>query len=435
MLSGGLTTDICIYKLVDSRFVEKYDKKSNTSKFILYNHKGIKRHISAFEHKSKISYAKIEDNIFILHRKLNKLNLWLANENNLEKIILLAEINKKNDSHIVSSNISSSGRYITYSDTNNTFIISYNFEENDLKKIKTLHNLPSRFIFFSKDEKNLICIDQVNMKIHKYEIQKEIFDTIPLNLKDSDILLSCDYDAQNNLCILSTLNKQFIFIDLNRNIVDVSLPHPHDYITQLKFMNIPKDNNLFLAVAENNKFYLINQKTKRFSDWTNKNMNHFPKNYLKWYNKIMGIAWDGESEKFLLYTDYNYIKIDLNKEIPNYSVIEKIKSEKLRNADWYKSLREYHKIIFNENYKNMKDTQIEKEIFNKQNFKEAEKENEEEKRFNFENDNFKIVSRFSSILFMAYLNDDQKTLLVIENDWNKILKEFPEAVAKFNYGY
>lgn len=32
LLSGGLTTDICIYKLVDSRFVEKYDKKSNTSK-------------------------------------------------------------------------------------------------------------------------------------------------------------------------------------------------------------------------------------------------------------------------------------------------------------------------------------------------------------------------------------------------------------------
>ena len=27
-----MTTDVCIYKLVDSRFVEKYDKKVNTSK-------------------------------------------------------------------------------------------------------------------------------------------------------------------------------------------------------------------------------------------------------------------------------------------------------------------------------------------------------------------------------------------------------------------
>lgn len=407
--------------------------------FILNNFLGIKRHISAFEHKSKISFAKNDENIFILHRKLEKLNLWLVNESNIEKVILLAEMNKKNDSHIVSSNISASGRYITYSDTNRTVLFSYDFENNDLKKIKTLHNLPSRFIYFSKNEKNLISIDQSNMKILKYDIQKEIFDTISLNLNDTEILLSCDYDSTNNFCIISTLSKQFIFVDLNKNLVDVSLPHPQDYITQLKFLNRDK-TDFFLAVAENNKFYLINHNTKRFSDWTNKNMNHFPKNYLRWYNKIMGVAWDGKSENFLLYTDYNYIKVDLNKEIPNYSVIEKIKSEKLRNADWYKSLREYHKIIFNENYNNMKNTEIEKEIFNKENDGEDNKEIEEDKIFNFENDNFKIVSRFSSILYMAYLKDDnekdhQKTLLVIENDWNKILKEFPEAVAKFNYGF
>jgi hypothetical protein len=27
-----MTTDVCIYKLQDSRFIEKYDKKANTSK-------------------------------------------------------------------------------------------------------------------------------------------------------------------------------------------------------------------------------------------------------------------------------------------------------------------------------------------------------------------------------------------------------------------
>jgi len=348
--------------------------------------------------------------------------------------MLLAELNKKHDSHIVSSNISGSGRYIAYSDTSNTVLFSYDFENNDMKKIKSMHNIPSRFIFFSKDEKSIICVDQANWKIHKYNIQKEIFETIPLNGLN-EIILACDYDSVNNLCVISTLNKQFIFVDLNGNIVDLSLPHPEDYITQLKFMNKTKD--LFLAVADNNKFYQINTKTKRFSDWTNKNLNNFPKNYLKWYNKVMGIAWDGHSDNFLLYTDYNYIKIDLEKEIPNYSIVEKIKSEKLRNADWYKSLREYHKVLFDDNYKNMKNTQIEKEIFNRIDEDHSNNNHDEEKKFNFENDNFKIVSRFSSILFMAYLEDskEEKTLLVIENDWNKILKEFPEAVAKFNYGY
>jgi len=358
--------------------------------------------------------------------------LWLVNENNIEKVILLAEINKNQDSHIVSANISISGKYIAYSDLTRTVLFFYDFENNDLKKIKTLHNLPSKFLYFSKDEKCLISIDQSNMKINLYHIQKEIFETIPLNLKH-EIILAADYDYQNNQCIISTLNKQFISVNLNNHSVDLSLPHPQDYITQLKFMNNRKE--LFLAIAENNRFYFVNYKTKRFSDWTNKNINNFPKNYLRWYNKIMGVAWDGQSENFLLYTDYNYIKIDLNKEIPNYSLIEKIKSDKLRNADWYKSLREYHKLIFNENYKNKKNSELERKIFKMEDeIKEADLQNEE-RRFNFENDNFKIVSRFSSILFIAHIEDDEKTLLVIENDWNKILKEFPEAISKFNYGY
>jgi len=32
LLSGGITTDICIYKLQNSNLIEKYDKKVNTGK-------------------------------------------------------------------------------------------------------------------------------------------------------------------------------------------------------------------------------------------------------------------------------------------------------------------------------------------------------------------------------------------------------------------
>ena len=34
LLSGGLTTDICIYKLDKRRFIEKYAKKANTSTIV-----------------------------------------------------------------------------------------------------------------------------------------------------------------------------------------------------------------------------------------------------------------------------------------------------------------------------------------------------------------------------------------------------------------
>ena len=50
-----------------------------------------------------------------------------------------------------------------------------------------------------------------------------------------------------------------------------------------------------------------------------------------------------------------------------------------------------------------------------------------------DNDNFKIVSKFNSIMLMDMINEN--TMLVVENDWNKIVKTFPGGVIKPNYGH
>lgn len=379
-----------------------------------------------------------DQNILVLHRKLQSLNLWQLNENNIEKVLLLAEINKKSDSHITSSNISSKGNYFAFSDSDNTVLFTYDSLHNDIKKIKSFKKLSASFIYFSADEKFLITVDQIKKSIHLYDIKKQITESISLDgLANQEIILSCDY-LENSLAF-STLNKNLIFVNLKNKNVEYSLPHPDEYLTQLKFLN----NETLITVGEDNKFFLVDIKNKKFTQWTNKNINNFPKNYLRWYNKIMGVTCnqnEKKSDSFLLYTDYNYIKIDLSKEIPQSSNIHREKDEKTRNADWNKTIKDFHKSIFNENYKNIKNTQIESEIF--------KEEGEEETKINFENNNFKITSRFSSILYMQFLENysenvegqgqgqgQEKTLLVIENDWNKILKEFPDTVAKFNYGY
>lgn len=107
----------------------------------------------------------------------------------------------------------------------------------------------------------------------------------------------------------------------------------------------------------------------------------------------------------------------MTKETPYLSTIEKNKEEKTRNADWLKRLKDYHKNIFNLNYKNQDG--LKEEIF------------KELPQVVSDNNNFKIVNRFSSILYMNYY--DQNSLLVIENDWNKILKAFPDSVVKHTY--
>ena len=81
-----MTTDICIYNLENSRFIEKYDKKSSLA---------IKRHVSAFEQKTKIYVSEsTSTDILILHRKINSLDLWLLNEKDEDKLTLLTHINK-----------------------------------------------------------------------------------------------------------------------------------------------------------------------------------------------------------------------------------------------------------------------------------------------------------------------------------------------------
>jgi len=276
-----------------------------------------------------------------------------------------------------------------------------------------------------------------NSSAHKNSTsKKDVLYTSNGNANKSDQNINAEF-----ICF-STINKNIYFLNLDEknNFVNENIPNPNSLITQIKF----KDEKNIILVSEDNKFYLINFEIYtglkrdsydkivdvnfKFSEWTQKNISNFPINYKKWYNKIMGVSFNNfQKNLIILYTDYNYIIIDLEKEIPKYSLIEKIKEEKYRNVDWTKSLKDYHKKIYERNYKN-----IEKDLGDYKEFDGNIDDFEKDK-----NDNFKIVSRFSSILYMNVFENpyssDKSLLFVVENDWNKITKNFREAVTKSNY--
>jgi len=130
--------------------------------------------------------------------------------------------------------------------------------------------------------------------------------------------------------------------------------------------------------------------------------------------------------KFILYTDYNFINIDLNKTIPEKSIINRDRIEKQRNSEWIKKVGDYHKDLLKEHYNGNIDINV--------NALKGDVDNNNS-TISLENDNFKINSRFSSILAMKYLKNTEANnrMLVIENDWNKILKTLPDAIIKANY--
>ena len=412
LISGGVTTDICIYHLnKNGNLYQKYNEKISTN---------IKRHISPFEHKCYYYISDINqfNMFFILHLKENYCDLWNINLNNgVNTFVAKLFKSKKSDYNLICANISKNGEIIGISYEDESVFFSYNYEKNEIKRLGKI-KVQANFIFISKDNKAILLSQNKSkiyiVKILNREIEKEI------SFNEKEILLSADYNYfKNNLCF-STMSKKLYYIKLNnKNIQIDSLPHPDNYITKIKFV---ENNNKIITIDENNLIYIIDEQTEKFTKWTNQRIekNDYPENYLKWYNKIFGIC-PIEKDKFLLYTDYNYIKIDLTKEIPKESFFEKNKMDKYVKSDWDKIIKEYHDKIYSREYKGVEDGK-----------KEEQKKEENNKNINFQNDNFKITSRFNSIMFMQMMNDK---IIVIENDWNKIIKSFSEGVIVPKYGH
>jgi hypothetical protein len=90
--------------------------------------------------------------------------------------------------------------------------------------------------------------------------------------------------------------------------------------------------------------------------------------------------------------------------------------DKYLNSNWDRLIKNYHENILNKEYKGKIINNI----------------NNNNENVNLINDNFKITSRFNSIMDIEILNN---ILIVIENDWNKIVESFPSNIVAFNYGH
>ena len=458
LLSGGDTTDICIYHLFNGgNLYQKYDKKVNTN---------IKRHIGPFEHKINyhISKANKDKIFFILHQKSDYVDLWNVNMNNqINTFVAKIYKSKKIEGNIICSNLSFDAKIIAISYDKITVIFNYDFDSNEIKKIGNIKyqanfiyiNNKYQIILLSQKENKLFIYDLISNEKNnnsKYSIleNKSIILARNTNInidnvldikKDNDknqIILCSQYNEKNNIIVYSTLNRQLYLIDINNSSYE-SLPHPDKYITKISFS---LDDSKIITIEETNLLYLIDLNTKKFDQWTNDRIKNedYPLNYIKWYNRIFGIC-ALSLDRYILYTDYNYILLDLTLEMPKQCIIEKNKMDKYIYSNYEKLIKEYHRILFEKEYRSSNPLAQE----NKSMFLPAEVDRDKN-LYNLENNNFKITSRFNSIMYMNLISnteedniindkDKNKYLLVIENDWNNIIKSFPGALVRHKYGH
>ena len=107
--------------------------------------------------------------------------------------------------------------------------------------------------------------------------------------------------------------KLTAIFDLSKNQVfwqlpDLSLDLGHP-------LAVLSDMDKFLLTYDSNKITVLDTINRRLHPWSLKNMQKMPVNFLRRYNRLVGIT-QLSLNKFILWTNYTYSVLDLEVELP-----------------------------------------------------------------------------------------------------------------------
>ena len=105
------------------------------------------------------------------------------------------------------------------------------------------------------------------------------------------------------------------------------------------------DQDKLILAYDSNKILVLDLLNKRIHDWSKKNSaDRLPANFLNRYNRIVGITQVSPS-KYILYTHYTYIVLDLTQDVPlEVEIIQNhpgknIEEKSLQAESWFENLK------------------------------------------------------------------------------------------------
>jgi hypothetical protein len=166
-----------------------------------------------------------------------------------------------------------------------------------------------------------------------------------------------------------------------------------------------------LVVYDTNQIVVFDTINRKLHEWSIENMNKLPANYLRRYNRVIGVV-QLSSTKFILWTNYTYAVLDLKLELPAESQIlddhpnNSLQAKHLEADGWFDML---------------KLTQS----------KYLKPQQQQTTGVNESTDNLTISNKLKGILAMTY---ERGTIRVVENPWKQSVAEMPGAFVtkKFN---
>ena len=109
----------------------------------------------------------------------------------------------------------------------------------------------------------------------------------------------------SKLTAIFDLAKDSLYWQLPDLSLDLGLP-----------LSILSDMDKILMAYDSNKILILDSINRKLHPWSLKNMHKIPLNFLKRYNRIVGIT-QLALNKFVLWTNYTYSVLDLEVEMPD----------------------------------------------------------------------------------------------------------------------
>ena len=115
---------------------------------------------------------------------------------------------------------------------------------------------------------------------------------------------------------VSLLNlNSFVMIDTQKKELVWNLPRMDSDIP----LCAHSDQDKLIVCYDSNKVVVFDLLNRKLHDWSKRNSERLPQNFLNRFNRIIGITAINES-KFILYTNYTYIVLDLTQDAPRHEV-------------------------------------------------------------------------------------------------------------------
>lgn len=198
-------------------------------------------------------------------REQHKIHAWClgfaSNENAKPKKII--EIISKDIDHLICSAISSSGKYISYSNIKKANVVEL-LNNVNVKKVE-LKIPPAMLMQFTKDEESLIVVNSdpsvtiyniLDGSTSKIDLPRKVLPSVPFK----QLVVS---SSDSYICLVDSCSKAFIFSLENKNYV-TKVPDINSSIVSCSFH--PKSENVFFSTS-NKEIFEFNILEEKFVPW------------------------------------------------------------------------------------------------------------------------------------------------------------------------